>query len=144
VSSVLFSFFLVLALRLASDSPLAILLHQSFFLLQSFSLLKASHIKKPPTSKSQKPKEKNPSKNPKAKAPKQKTLHTPSVSLLSSGKQGGAAVLGEGPYIVTGETCVPSSLNINNLGEASVLHFLFLWSGLCQSWPTDKHLRKSS
>jgi hypothetical protein len=53
-------------------------------------------------------------------------------------------VLGEGHDIVTGEICVPASLNVNNLGEAAVLHFPLLWLGLCQSWPTDKHLRKSS
>jgi hypothetical protein len=33
---------------------------------------------------------------------------------ISSGKQGGAAVLGEWHEIVTGETCVPASLNVNN------------------------------
>jgi hypothetical protein len=30
-------------------------------------------------------------------------------------------VLGEGRDIVIGETCVPTSLNVNNLGEAAVL-----------------------
>jgi hypothetical protein len=41
-----------------------------------------------------------------------------------SGKQGGgAAVLGEGPDIVTTKKpCVPTSLNINNLGKAAVLY----------------------
>jgi hypothetical protein len=53
-------------------------------------------------------------------------------------------VLGKGHDIVTGETCVPASLNVNNLGEAAVLHFPLLWLGLCQSQPTDKHLRKNS
>jgi hypothetical protein len=53
-------------------------------------------------------------------------------------------VLREGCDIVTGETCVPASLNVNNLGEGAVLHFPLLWPGLCQSQPTDKHLRKSS
>jgi hypothetical protein len=56
---------------------------------------------------------------------------------MPSGKQGGTAVLGEGHDIVTGETCVPASLNINNLGEAVVLHFPLPQPGLCQSWPTD-------
>jgi hypothetical protein len=51
--------------------------------------------------------------------------------------------LGEERDIVTGGTCVPASLNMNNLGEAAVLHFP-LWPGLCQSRPTEKHLRKSS
>jgi hypothetical protein len=35
-------------------------------------------------------------------------------------------------------------LNVNNLGEAAVLHFPLLWPGLCQSQPIDKHLRKNS
>jgi hypothetical protein len=44
-------------------------------------------------------------------------------SFISSGKQGGgAAVLGEGPDIVTRETCVPASLNGNSLGKAAELH----------------------
>jgi hypothetical protein len=42
-------------------------------------------------------------------------------------------VLRKGHDIVTGETCVPASLNVNNLGEAAVLHFPLLWPGLCQS-----------
>jgi hypothetical protein len=33
--------------------------------------------------------------------------------------------LGEGCDIVTGETCVPASLNINNLGKAAKLHLSF-------------------
>jgi hypothetical protein len=40
---------------------------------------------------------------------------------MPSGKQEGAVVLREGHDIVTGETCVPTSLNINNLAEAAVL-----------------------
>jgi hypothetical protein len=36
-------------------------------------------------------------------------------------KQGRAVVLREGHDIVTRETCVPTSLNINNLGETAVL-----------------------
>jgi hypothetical protein len=55
-------------------------------------------------------------------------------SFIPSGKQGGgAAVLGEGRDIVTRETCVPTSLNANNLGKAAVLHFAFApfcsWGG---------------
>jgi hypothetical protein len=38
---------------------------------------------------------------------------------MNSGKQGGAEALGEGCDIVTGETCVPASLN-TSLGEAAV------------------------
>jgi hypothetical protein len=45
---------------------------------------------------------------------------------------------------VTGEICIPASLNVNTLGEATVLHFPLLWLGLCQSQPTNKHFRKSS
>jgi hypothetical protein len=43
---------------------------------------------------------------------------------ISSGKRGGAAVLGEWHDIVTGETCVPASLNVNN-SEAAVCISLF-------------------
>jgi hypothetical protein len=46
-------------------------------------------------------------------------------------------VLGEGRDIVIKETCIPASLNLNNLGEATVLHFPLLW-------PIDKHLRNYS
>jgi hypothetical protein len=59
---VLFSSLKVSALRLASNSPLAILLQQFFFLQQFFSLTKA--------------------KSPKAKPSKQKAWGPPSVSLL--------------------------------------------------------------
>jgi hypothetical protein len=42
---------------------------------------------------------------------------------MSSGKQvGGTTVLREWHDIVTRETCIPASLNINNLGKAAVLH----------------------
>jgi hypothetical protein len=56
--------------------------------------------------KAQKPKSK--SKSLKAKAPQSKRplASTFSESFISSGKQSGAAVLGEGCDIVTGETCV--------------------------------------
>jgi hypothetical protein len=111
---------------LFSNSPFAISLQQSF------SLPKASHTKKP----------KAQSKG-KKKKPQSKSLAPSfSESFISSGKQGGAAVLGEGRDIVTGEMCHPVSLNINNL-EAAVMHFPFLWLGLCLSWPTD-NLRKNS
>jgi hypothetical protein len=52
--------------------------------------------------------------------PHQKASCPPSASL---GKQGGGAtVLREGPDIVTRETCIPTSLNINNLGKAAMLY----------------------
>jgi hypothetical protein len=120
---------------LFSNSPLAISLQQFFFLWEFFSLPKASHIQKA-----------FPIRKPKAKASKQrgKSLASSfSESLIPSGKQGGAAVLGERRDIVKGETCIPASLNVNNL-EAAVLHFPLSWPGLCLSWCTDKHLRKSS
>jgi hypothetical protein len=55
----------------------------------------------------------------------------PSKNLVSSFSEshiqckqgGGAAVLGEGHDTVTRDTCVPSSLNVNNSGEAVVMHF---------------------
>jgi hypothetical protein len=50
------------------------------------------------------------------------------VRLISSGKQDGAAVLGEGHDNATGETCIPAFANVNNLGEAAVL-FLFCGRG---------------
>jgi hypothetical protein len=135
IYKVLFSFLKVLAFRLASNSPLTILLHQFFFpLQQSFP------FQKPPTSKSQKSK----SKSLKQKLPKQETSHPPSRSLLYPVvKQGGTAVLREGCDIVTEETCIPASLNLNNLGEAGVLRFPLLWPELCLSWSTDTHFRKS-
>jgi hypothetical protein len=76
------------------------------------------------------------------KKPHQKTLVSSfNQSFISSGKQGGrATVLGEGRDIVTGETCVPTSLNINNLGKVAVLYFALrslLWLGPCQTQPVD-------
>jgi hypothetical protein len=47
---------------------------------------------------------------------------------MNSGKQGGAEALGEGCDIVTGETCVPASLN-TSLGDVAVLLFLFVARG---------------
>jgi hypothetical protein len=38
-----------------------------------------------------------------------------------------------GGDIVTGETWVLASMNVNNFGEAAVVHFPLLWPGLCQS-----------
>jgi hypothetical protein len=64
-----------------------------------------------------------------------------SESFLSSGKQGGGAtVLGEGRDTVTRETCIPTSMNVNNLGKVAVLHFasgFLLWLGPCQIQPVD-------
>jgi hypothetical protein len=101
----LFSFLKVLDLRIASNSPFAILFPSTILSLQQFfSLPKASHTKE---TKSQKP---SPSKSPKAKASKQRSQSKSLVSsfrksFIPSGKQGGAAVLREGHDIVTGETC---------------------------------------
>jgi hypothetical protein len=48
-------------------------------------------------------------------------------SFISSGKQEyGATVLREGRDIVTRKTCVPTSLNGNNLGKAE-LHYVCGW-----------------
>jgi hypothetical protein len=91
-----------------SNLPPALSLQHSFSLQKFFSLSKVSHTKK---TKAQKPK---------AKAPKQKASSF-SESFVPSGKQDGAVVLKEGCDIVTGETCIPPSLNINNLREAAVL-----------------------
>jgi hypothetical protein len=87
-------------------------------------------------SKRTKPKPKKPSKA-KAKIKKQKPQ--PSFNAFyKQWQQGGAEALGrEGLDIVTGETCVPASLNVN-LGDAAVLLFSVSWPGLCLSWPTGK------
>jgi hypothetical protein len=50
---------------------------------------------------------------------------------MPNGKQGGTVVLRKGHDFVTGETCVPTSLNVNNLGSCSAAE-------LCQSWPKMK------
>jgi hypothetical protein len=48
-------------------------------------------------------------------------------SFIPSGKQGGrAAVPEEGHDTVTRGTCIPASLNINNLGKAAELQLAFL------------------
>jgi hypothetical protein len=69
-----------------------------------------------------------------------------SESFIPSGKRSGTAVLGEGHDIVTGETCVPATLNINNLGKTPELHLTFLLSSVDETVPNlslHKHLRKS-
>jgi hypothetical protein len=62
-------------------------------------------------------------------------------SFISSGKQvGGATGFREGCDTVTRETCIPTSLKVNNLEKAAVLHFAFLLSftaGACQTQPVD-------
>jgi hypothetical protein len=63
--------------------------------LQQFSFSNSFPFQKLPTPKSQK-------QNPQVKSPKQRAF-------ISSGKQGGAAVLEKGRDIVTGETCVRRS-----------------------------------
>jgi hypothetical protein len=125
-----------------SNSPLAILFPsavslQHFPISNSFPFSNPFAFQSLPTSKSQKPKASS-------KKPKAKSKSLPSSFSKSSGKQGRDAVLRVLHDIVTEETCVPASLNINNLGKAAVLHFPFLWLVLWQSQPTDKHFRKSS
>jgi hypothetical protein len=61
-----------------------------------------------------------------------------SESFISSGKQGGAVVPVERRDIVTGETCIPTFLNVNNLGEAAVLHLPLLWPGAVPILPYRK------
>jgi hypothetical protein len=97
-----------------SNFPLAILF-PSLILFPSKSFPHQNAQSKKP-----KPKAKAQSKSQKQKA--QKNLK-PSFSrpLIPSGKQGGA--LREGHDIVTEKTCIPASLNINNLGETAVLLF---------------------
>jgi hypothetical protein len=129
----LFSFLKISALRLASNSPLAIL-QQFFPFSSSFSrfsnLLPAISL--------------HPKSLPQQKAKSQKTLASPfSESFIPSGKQGGGATfLGEACDIVIRETFLPASLNINNLGKAAVLHFPLL--GGYANLSLQKHLRKSS
>jgi hypothetical protein len=48
------------------------------------------------------------------------------VSPISNDKPGRPAVLRERSDLVTGETCIPASLNINNLEETAILHFPLL------------------
>jgi hypothetical protein len=74
------------------------------------------------------PKAKAKSQNPKLKQKNQSPLSSFNWSFINSGKQGGAVALWEGHDIVTGESCIPASLNTNNLGETAVLLL-----GLCQS-----------
>jgi hypothetical protein len=57
------------------------------------------------------------------KAKDNKPLFLFQGSLINSLKQGGAAAIGEGCDIVTGETCFSDSLNANSLGYAAVLLF---------------------
>jgi hypothetical protein len=69
------------------------------------------------------------------------SIHPPTkTSSTFSGKQGGGAtVLSEGHDIVTRETCIPTSLNINNR-KIAVLHFAshsFLQLGPCQTQMVD-------
>jgi hypothetical protein len=80
---------------------------------------------------------------------KKKTFHQSSIekpessfseSFISSGKQEEEQQFSERRDIVTRETCVPTSLNINILGKAAVLHFAspsLLRPGLCQTQPVD-------
>jgi hypothetical protein len=113
-----------------SNFPSAILFLSEIFFLSA--ILSPSAIPFPskslPHQKVKSPKA-FPIKKAKSKSLKQKLSQTKGKSLESSisesfipsGKQGGTAVLGEVHDIVTGETCLPDPLNINNLGEAAVL-----------------------
>jgi hypothetical protein len=112
----------------------------------SFQKLPTPKIpKQKPKSKAQKtPQSKSPQPPLKAKAqhkvPKSKSkssLLSFSGPFINSGKQDGAEALKEGCDIVTGETCVPASLN-TNLGDATVLLFFCFVQGLCPSQPTGK------
>jgi hypothetical protein len=62
-----------------------------------------------------------------------------SKSFIHSDKQGGGAtVLREGRDIVVRKTCISTSLNINNIGKAAMMHFCtLLWLGPCQTQPED-------
>jgi hypothetical protein len=87
----------------------AILLQPFIFPFSASSLFpsKASHIQK--------------AKSPKPKSQKWFAASF-SESFTPSGKQGDGA-LRDRHDIVTRETCVPTSLKVNNLGKAAVLHF---------------------
>jgi hypothetical protein len=67
-------------------------------------------------------------------------MGNPSANLLYPVVNKEVAFLGEGHDIVTRETCIPTSLNVNNLGKAAVLHFAshsLLWLGPHQTQPVD-------
>jgi hypothetical protein len=65
-----------------------------------------------------------PKKKPPINRPSKNTVSSFSESFISSGKQGGGAtVLREGRDILTRETHIPISLNINNLRKAAGLNF---------------------
>jgi hypothetical protein len=102
---------------LFSHFPLAI-----FFPSAIFSLPNASHTKKP------KAKGKSQQQKPQTKAKAKTLMSSFSGPFINSSKQGGAEALGEGRDTVTGETCIPASLNANTLGETAGL-----LPGLCQS-----------
>jgi hypothetical protein len=71
-----------------------------------------------------------------SKFPIKSLMSSISQSFITSGKQGGkATVLREGCDIVTRETCIPTSLNLNNLGKASELHLTFLLSSAAGAVP---------
>jgi hypothetical protein len=63
----------------------------------------------------------------------QKTSPPPSVSLLYPvvNNEMEQKFLGRGTAIETRETCVSTSLNVNNLGKAAVLHFALFCSWGC-------------
>jgi hypothetical protein len=73
--------------------------------------------------------------------PSKSLMSSFSQSFISSGKQGGAAVLWEGHDIVTRETCILTSLNVNNLGKATALHpaHFYSWGHTKLSLPIIRH-----
>jgi hypothetical protein len=77
------------------------------------------------------------------KIPHQETLHPPSASLLCPvvKKEVEQQFSGRGRDSVTRETCIPASLNVNNLGKAVVLHFALFcgWGSAKLSLPIIGH-----
>jgi hypothetical protein len=97
------------------------------FSFSNFSLAILFRSKSFPHQKAQskRTKQKPPQNLLKQKISRQKVKSSqPSFSgpFINSGKQGGTEALGEGRDIISGETCVPVSLNAS-LGEAVVLLF---------------------
>jgi hypothetical protein len=64
-------------------------------------------------------------------------MGNPSANLLYPVVNKEVAFLGEGHDIVTRETCIPTSLNVNNLGKAAVLHFCLLVSSVAEAMPNQ-------
>jgi hypothetical protein len=128
-----------------SNFPLAILfLLVILFPLESFPHQKAQSGKtqakakgKKAKSKKTQVKAKGKKQKPTAKAPKAKAPSPPSGASYTQWQTGWSRGSGERRIIVTGETCVPASLN-SNLGDVGVLLFSVSWPGLCLSRPSGK------